>query len=385
MMQPLDRRNTTALGRWWFTVDRGTLGAIMTLVFIGLFLVIAGSPPVAHRLGYPDFYFVQRQQFFLGVSTIAMIAISILSPEQVRRIAVIGFLVTLVLLLLLPFIGFENKGSVRWMHLAGLSIQPSEFTKPCLAVVLAWVFAARYKQPEFPSYTIAVMIYAVVAFLLIIQPDFGMTVTVSGMFGVQFFLAGMPFIWVVGMILLAVIGIIGAYHALPHVAARIDRFMDPASGDNYQVEKSLEAFKQGGWLGRGPGEGVVKMHIPDSHTDFIFSVAGEEFGLLACLVIIGIFAFIVVRGFAKLGREPDMFRTIAVGGLLTQFGIQAIVNMGVAVNLLPAKGMTLPFLSYGGSSLIAMAGGMGMMLALTRKRYGQPRTEKIRGNARYVR
>lgn len=385
MLQPLDRRNTSALGRWWFTVDRGTLFAIMALVCIGLFLVIAGSPPVAHRLGYPDFYFVQRQQFFLGVSTVAMIVISIMSPEQIRRLAVLGFLASLLLLILLPFIGFENKGSVRWMHLLGMSIQPSEFTKPCLAVVLAWVFTARFKQPDFPSYTIAIFLYGLVALLLITQPDFGMTVTVTGMFAVQFFLAGIPFFWVAGMGVLMVVGVIGAYFALPHVASRIDRFMDPASGDNYQVEKSLQAFKQGGWLGKGPGEGVVKMHIPDSHTDFIFSVAGEEFGLLACLIIIGIFAFIVVRGFAKLGRETDMFRTIAVGGLLTQFGIQAIVNMGVAVNLLPAKGMTLPFLSYGGSSLIAMAGGMGMMLALTRKRYGQPRREEMRGNLRYQR
>ncbi len=386
MLKPLDRRNNTALGRWWFTVDRPTLFAIMALICIGVFLIMAGSPPVARRLGYSEFYFVQRQQFFLMLSTIAMIGISVLGPEQIRRLATFGFLVSLALLLLLPVIGFENKGSVRWMRLAGLSIQPSEFTKPCMAVVLAWVFSLRYKQPDFPSYTVAIILYVLVAGLLIIQPDFGMTVTVTGMFGVQFFLAGLPFFWVALMVLLAVVGVVGAYHLLPHVAARIDRFLDPTSGDNYQVEKSLEAFKHGGWLGQGPGEGVVKMHIPDSHTDFIFSVAGEEFGMLACLIIVGIFAFIVVRGFLQLGKDSDMFRTIAVGGLLTQFGIQAIVNMGVAVNLLPAKGMTLPFLSYGGSSLIAMAGGIGMMLALTRKRYGLPTKEsKLRGNVRYVR
>ena len=198
-----------------------------------------------------------------------------------------------------------------------------------------------------------------------------MVVTVTGMFGVQFFLAGMPFMWVIGMVGFGVAGILGAYQLLPHVASRIDRFLDPASGDNYQVEKSMEAFKHGGLLGRGPGEGLVKLHIPDSHTDFIFSVAGEEFGLLFCLMIVAIFAFIVVRGFLKLSRETDMFTLITVGGLLTQFGIQAIVNMGVAVNMLPAKGMTLPFLSYGGSSMVAIALGMGMMLALTKKRYGQ--------------
>jgi cell division protein FtsW len=201
---------------------------------------------------------------------------------------------------------------------------------------------------------------------------------------VQFFLAGIPFLWVASMIALGVGGVFAAYFALPHVASRIDRFLDPSSGDNYQVEKSLEAFKAGGWFGRGPGEGLVKQHIPDSHTDFIFSVAGEEFGMLFCMLIVFLFAVIVVRGFIKMGQERDSFRMIAVGGLLAEFGIQSIVNMGVAVNLLPAKGMTLPFLSYGGSSLVAMAGGMGMMLALTRKRFGQPKADRARGSNRYI-
>jgi cell division protein FtsW len=383
MAQPLDRRNTTALGRWWWTVDRATLFAILALVCIGFFLIMAASPPVARRIGLPDFYFVSRHQIFLGISMVVMVAISMMEAQQIRRLAIIGFIASSLLLLFLPFIGFENKGAVRWLRFAGMSVQPSEFMKPCFAVVLAWVFAARFSVKDFPSYRIATAAYLVMALLLIIQPDFGMTVTVTCMFGVQFFLAGMPFIWVAGMIVLGIGGVFAAYHALPHVAARIDRFLDPSSGDNYQVEKSLEAFKEGGFFGRGPGEGLVKQHIPDAHTDFIFSVAGEEFGMFFCMLIVALFAFIVVRGFIRMTREQDMFRLIAVGGLLTQFGVQAIVNMGVAVNLLPAKGMTLPFLSYGGSSLIAMAGGMGMMLALTRKRFGQPKADKARGNARY--
>lgn len=370
-MLNIDRRNTSALGRWWMTVDRPAFFAMMALISIGLFLVAAGSPPVARRIGLPDFYFVTRHQMFLFFSTIVMVVVSMMDSQQIRRLAVIGFAVTVLLLVLLPLIGYENKGSVRWLRFLGMSVQPSEFMKPCFAVVLGWVFAARYEAAHFPSYRLAISAYMLVVLLLIIQPDFGMVITVTVMFGVQFFLAGMPFLWVVGMIVLAVVGVYGAYHALPHVAARIDRFLDPASGDNYQVEKSLQAFKQGGWFGRGPGEGVVKQHIPDAHTDFIFSVAGEEFGMVACMLIVFIFAFIVVRGFLKLGKDTDMFSTIAVGGLLAQFGVQALVNMGVAVNLMPAKGMTLPFLSYGGSSLIAMAGGMGMMLALTRKRYGK--------------
>jgi cell division protein FtsW len=367
----LDRRNTTMIGRWWWTVDRPAFFAMMALVSIGIFLVAAASPAVAQRIGLSDFYFVTRHQVFLAVSVVTLIFISCLPATQVRRLATIGLIVSFAVMVLLPFIGFENKGAIRWLRIGGMSIQPSEFMKPCFAVVVAWIFSQRFRTMGFPSFKLATAMYVVAVVLLIIQPDFGMVVTISGMFAVQFFLAGMPFLWVIGMMMTGVVGIIGAYYALPHVAARIDRFLDPTSGDNYQVAKSLEAFKHGGLFGAGPGEGVVKQHIPDSHTDFIFSVAGEELGMVFCLLIIALFGFIVVRGLIRLWQEEDMFTVIAVGGLLSQFGIQAIVNMGVAVNLLPAKGMTLPFLSYGGSSLIAMAGGMGMMLALTRKRFGK--------------
>lgn len=366
-----DRRNTSSIGRWWWTVDRPTLFALMALVFLGVFMVVAASPAVAVRIGLPDFYFVTRHEAFLVLAVGIMIIISALTTKDIRRLAALGFAVSLLLMLFLPIIGYENKGAVRWIRFAGMSIQPSEFLKPCFAVLCAWVFAERFKTPDFPSYRVAMMLYGVVVFLLIIQPDFGMVVTVTGMFAIQFFLAGMPFLWVFGMMGFGVMGLIAAYEFLPHVTGRIDRFLNPASGDNYQVEKSLEAFQNGGWFGQGPGEGIVKQHIPDSHTDFIFAVAGEEFGVIFCLLVIGVFAFIVLRGYLRLWKEADMFYILAVSGLLAQFGIQAIVNMGVAVNLLPAKGMTLPFLSYGGSSLVAMALGMGMMLALTRKRYGQ--------------
>lgn len=379
----LDRRNTTMLGRWWWTVDRPAFFAMMALVCIGIFLVAAASPAVAQRIGLSDFYFVTRHQIFLAASVFTLIFVSCLPASQVRRLAIIGLLLSLLVMIILPFIGYENKGAIRWLRIGGMSIQPSEFMKPCFAVVVAWVFAQRFRMSSFPSYKLATGIYVITAFLLFIQPDFGMVVTVTGMFAVQFFLAGMPFLWVIGMIMAGITGIIVTYHAMPHVASRINRFLDPSSGDNYQVAKSLEAFKQGGMFGAGPGEGVVKQHIPDSHTDFIFAVAGEEFGLLFCMLIIALFAFIVVRGLVRLWQEEDMFTVIAVGGLLSQFGIQAIVNMGVAVNLLPAKGMTLPFLSYGGSSLIAMAGGMGMMLALTRRRFGKMADSKSK-NVRFA-
>lgn len=366
-----DRTNTSLLSRWWWTVDRMTWFALMALVCLGLVMVAAASPAVAERIGLDSYYFVKRQQVFLGLSVFVMFAVSLMPPHRVRRMAMLVFAGALVMMLLLPVIGFENKGAVRWIRFAGMSIQPSEFMKPCFAVFIAWLFAEKYRTLRFPGFRIGMAAYGVVVALLIIQPDFGMVVTVSGMFGLQFFLAGVPLIFVTALIAAGVFGGYMAYQYLPHVTSRINRFLDPSSGDNYQVEKSLEAFRHGGWLGRGPGEGQVKQVLPDSHTDFIFAVAGEEFGMIACLLIIFLFGFIVLRGYIRLAKETDLFTVLAVSGLLAQFALQAIINMGVSINLLPAKGMTLPFLSYGGSSLIAMAIGMGMMLALTRRKFGQ--------------
>jgi cell division protein FtsW len=358
------------LSRWWWTVDRPAFIALMSLIAVGIVLITAASPVVAERIGFDSFHFVRKQLIFMVMAVATLIGVSMMPAQQIRRLAVGLFLLMVVCMLLLPLIGFENKGAVRWIRMAGFSLQPSEFLKPCFAVLLAWVFHERLRTPGFPGYRIAIGLYVLVAGLLLIQPDFGMTLTVSAMFALQFFLAGMPFMWVIVLAGLGVAGIVAAYHNFAHVQRRIDQFFDPSSGDNYQVEKSLEAFKSGGLLGQGPGEGKVKHFIPDSHTDFIFAVAGEEFGLIISLMIVGLFAFIVLRGFMRLYEENDMFIMLAVSGLLALFGMQALINMGVAVSLLPAKGMTLPFVSYGGSSAIATALGMGMMLALTRKRYG---------------
>jgi cell division protein FtsW len=366
----LSRTNTTTVGRWWWTIDRYTLLALAVLIGIGAVLVTAASPSVAERIDLERFYFVKRQIVFLVLSCVVMFGISLLTEVQVRRLAILGFLGSMFLMLVLPVVGYEVKGATRWVYIAGMSVQPSEFMKPCMAVVMAWIFSEGLKSPGFPSYRIAVALYAAIVLLLLIQPDFGMAITVSVVWGVQFFLAGLPFIFVIALIVLGVVGVFGAYNFFPHVQARIDRFLDPSSGDNYQVAKSLEAFQNGGILGQGPGEGIVKLHLPDSHTDFVFAVAGEEFGMILCMIIVALFAFIVLRGFARVSKGRDMFVVLAVVGLLTQFGIQAVINMGVAVNMLPAKGMTLPFLSYGGSSLMAIALGMGMVLALTRLRYG---------------
>jgi len=367
----LDRTNTGIFGRWWWTIDRKNLFAILLLIAIGSVLVAAGSPPVAKRLDLPAFYFVHRHHVFLTLGTITMLVVSMLPAVAIRRLAVLGLMASILLMILVPIIGESTKGAHRWINLLGLSIQPSEFMKPCFAVVMGWICSENQRRVDFPGYKLAIGLYLLVVFLLMIQPDLGMTITVTAMWGVQLFLAGLPILLVIMLGFLAIGGGIGAYYMFPHVAKRIDNFLDPAAGDSYQVSKSLEAFKNGGVFGRGPGEGQVKQFLPDSHTDFIFAVTGEEFGIIVCFIILCLFAFVVLRGFSRVWRESDLFMVLSVGGLLTQFGIQAIINMGVAVNLFPAKGMTLPFLSYGGSSVVAIALGMGMMLSLTRKRFGQ--------------
>lgn len=367
----LDRTNTSVFGRWWWTIDRANLFVILLLIAIGSVLVAAGSPPVAKRLDLPAFYFVHRHHIFLALGTIVIFAVSLLPTIAIRRLAVLGFASSILLMMLVPIIGESTKGAHRWINLLGISIQPSEFMKPCFAVVIGWICSESQRRVNFPGYKLAISLYLLAVFLLLIQPDLGMTITLTSMWGVQLFLAGLPIFFVILLGVLAIGGGIGAYYTFPHVAKRIDNFLDPEAGDSYQVSKSLEAFKNGGVFGRGPGEGQVKQFLPDSHTDFIFAVTGEEFGILVCFIILCLFAFVVLRGFSRVWRESDLFIVLSVAGLLTQFGIQAIINMGVSVNLFPAKGMTLPFLSYGGSSVIAIAIGIGMMLALTRKRFGQ--------------
>lgn len=366
-----DRTDTSVVGRWWWTVDRLNMFALFILIGFGFILVAAGSPPVAKRLDLPAFYFVHRHQMFLAVAVMAMMVVSLMSPTMIRRLAVIGFISSLVLMFLVPLIGVQIKGAHRWIDIGGFTIQPSEFMKPCFAVVMAWVCAENHRRVDFPGYRVAIGLYVLVVLLLISQPDIGMTLTVTATWAIQLFLAGLPMFWVMIMGALAVAGLFGAYHTFPHVERRINSFLDPAAGDNYQISRSLKAFSNGGLLGRGPGEGQVKASLPDSHTDFIFAVAGEEFGVIVCLLILGLFAFIVLRGLSRLREQNDLFIVLSVAGVLAQFGIQAIINMGVSVNMFPAKGMTLPFLSYGGSSVVAMGIGMGIMLALTRRRYGQ--------------
>ncbi len=369
-MSAIARTDTSVFGKWWWTVDRWTLGALFLLVLIGALLILAASPAVAERIGLDAYHFVQRQFVIMPVALGVMVGVSLLPPLQIRRMAVLGFVATVVMLLLVPLLGHEIKGATRWLSIAGFTIQPSEFAKPFFAVVTAWMFAEWRRDEAFPGHAIAVGLYLMTAALLLSQPDLGMTVVVSAIWFGQFFLAGLPMILVVGFIATGVFGLIGAYFLFPHVSSRIDRFLDPSAGDSYQVDRSLEAFMNGGLLGTGPGEGTVKAYLPDAHADFIFAVAGEEFGGIACLVIIALYAFVVLRGYARLLGEQSLFVLLAATGLLTQFALQALIHMASSVHLMPAKGMTLPFVSYGGSSLLALGLGMGMALALTRRRFG---------------
>jgi cell division protein FtsW len=369
-MSSFTRTDTSVLGRWWWTVDRWTLIALVILMALGGVLMLAASPAAADRIGMASFQLAQRQLALLPFALMLVVGTSLLSPRGVRRCCVIGLLCTLVLLVLTLLAGTEIKGASRWLNIAGFSLQPSEFIKPFFAVTVAWFLAMSKNEAEFPGLPIALAIWMTIVGLLLLQPDLGQSVLVTAIGGVQLFLAGLPMLWVGLLAASGIVSLFGAYYALPHVTARIDGFLDPSSGDRYQVNRSMEAFMNGGIFGRGPGEGTVKASLPDAHSDFIFAVAGEEMGLIACLVIVSLFAFVVLRGFTHLLRENNLFVILACSGLLTQFGLQALINMASALHLIPTKGMTLPFISYGGSSLLALAMGMGMVLALTRRRVG---------------
>lgn len=361
------RTDTSVIGRWWWTVDRVLLAVTLLLVIIGAILLMAAGPAAAGRIHAEPFHFVRRQFVFLPLALAVMLGISLLSPRWIRRIAVAGFLASLALMALAPFGGVEIKGATRWIHLGGLSVQPSEFLKPTFAVVAGWMFAEGRAAEHFPGFRIATGLYLVVTALLLIQPDFGQAMVVTAVWSTQFFLAGLPMFWVVLLVAVSLGGAAGAYLVFPHVQSRVDRFLNPDSGDTYQVEKALQAFRNGGIFGRGPGEGRVKEQLPDSHTDFIFAVAGEEFGVLLCLLIVGLFAVLVLRTMSRTLQGSNLFILISVGGLAVQFGLQAIVNMASSLHMMPTKGMTMPFVSYGGSSMLGLAAGMGMILALTRR------------------
>jgi cell division protein FtsW len=366
----VSRAERSALANWWWTIDRWILAAVGALMVLGLVLTMAGSPPVAERLGLSAFHFVHRQVLYLIPSVAVLVAASFLSPRQVRRVALFVFLVSITLILVALLYGHEIKGSRRWIF----GIQPSEFLKPAFVILVAWAFSEAGKRRDVPANLLAILLLGVTVVPLILQPDFGQTMLVSLAWMALFFMAGLHWLWVAGLGGAGFGGALLAYKLVPHVRARVLKFIDPGAGggiaDTFQVDTALDCFLSGGWFGKGPGEGTVKRILPDAHTDFIFAVTGEEFGVLACVLIASIFAFIVLRGLFMAARNEDPFCRFAATGLVMLFGIQSVINMAVNINLIPAKGMTLPFISYGGSSLISLALAIGFLIAVLRKRPG---------------
>jgi cell division protein FtsW len=364
----VSRLERTPFAAWWWTVDRLSLGAIGAIMLGGIVLSLAASPPVAARIGLDAFYFVHRHVLFLIPAIAVMLAISFLSPRQIRRLALIVFIISLALTVATLFVGAEVKGARRWIVLAGINIQPSEFLKPSFVILSAWLFAETARKPDMPATSFALLLLISAVGVLVLQPDFGQTMLIALVWGALFFMAGMRVVWMAGLGGAAIAGLAVAYATAPHVAQRIKRFLDPASGDTFQVDAAVESFYRGSWFGQGPGEGTVKRILPDSHADFVFAVAAEEFGIVLCLVLVFLFAFIVIRALGKAMRNDDPFTRFSIAGLAILFGAQSAINMAVNLALIPAKGMTLPFISYGGSSMISLAYGMGMLLAFTRER-----------------
>ena len=363
-----ERHDRSVLNTWWWTVDKWSIGALCLLMFIGTVLIASGSQAVAIRTDLEGTHFLERHLLLLTPALVLMLALSMLPVGLIRLAGIATMLVFVPLLLLTLVIGSEAKGASRWIYIGGFSVQPTEFVKPGFAVVNAWLLCWAKRelvmQPLLWSGGLILFLVAV----LMAQPDFGQTALLLAIFGVQFFILGLPMtmIAIMGGVIAAVGGV--AYATLGHVSSRIDRFLDPENGDTYQIDRALKAFAEGGLTGAGPAMGSIKDTIPDAHADFIFAVAGEEFGLWLCLVIVGLFTFLVARAFVRLCGLQNQFVIIAAAGLATQLGLQAAINMGVAVHLFPTKGMTLPFVSYGGSSLLGLGLTVGLLLGLTRAR-----------------
>ena len=365
----ISRAERGPLADWARTVDGWLLGAFGALMVVGVVMALAASPAVAERLGLSTFHFVDRQALLLLPSAFLLVATSFLSPRHVRRAALLLFLVSMAMIVAALLFGAEVKGSRRWIF----GLQPSEFIKPAFVILAAWAFTEGgcISAPKLPAKILSFLILPITIVPLILQPDFGQTMLISLVWASLFFMAGLHWFWVFGLGGVGVVGGLAAFKFSNHVHERVLRFLDPEAStgmvDTFQVDTALQSILSGGWLGRGPGEGVYKRILPDAHTDFVFAVAGEEFGMIACLGLIAFFGFIVMRGLWLASRNQDPFSRFAAAGLTIMFGVQSWINMAVNLRAIPAKGMTLPFISYGGSSLLALAMGMGFLVALTRR------------------
>ncbi|MGH7122398.1 MAG: FtsW/RodA/SpoVE family cell cycle protein [Acetobacteraceae bacterium] len=368
-MPALARPDNSLLGRWWWSVDRWTLFAVSALLGFGYVMVLSASPSVAVRIGDPRDLLIVKQIIFLALAGVEVIVVSLLTAKDIRRLACIGGSIALLLTALTLVRGVERQGAVRWIDIFGVSLQPSEFVKIFFIIVSAWLLSEQRRRPGLNGTLIALLLFAIIIFLLKAQPDVGMMALISAIFLAQLFLNGLNLAWVAVGGALFCAGGVGSYIVFQHVRERVQDFLHPNAVGAYQVHVALEAFGNGGLLGTGPGEGRIKDILPDAHADFVFAVVGEEFGLIISLLVIGIFAFIVLRGLLRLLAEHDLFTLLAASGLLMSFGLEAFINMATALSLIPAKGMTLPFISYGGSSMLAIGLEMGMLLALTRRRH----------------
>ncbi|MBA2126559.1 cell division protein FtsW [Hyphomicrobium methylovorum] len=372
----MSRADRSLLSDWSFTIDRGLLTALLSLIAIGVVLSFAASPAVAIKKGLPTFYFVERHVVFAALGAILMLGLSLLSPIGVRRLSAGLLILALAGMGLVLFSGTEINGAQRWLNFGGYSIQPSEFAKPAFIVVMAWLFAEAARRSDMPALPLALLLWAAFAGLLVAQPDVGQTVLVSTTAGLLYLLAGLPLI---GAAILVAIGGGGfwlAYMNFGHVQSRLEKFFSAAPFENYQVGRAMQSFSEGGLFGRGPGEGTIKSVLPDAHTDYIFAVIGEEYGVIACVALLMVFAFIVIRSLKRAADEPNAADRLAVQGLALLLGLQSLINMGVNIGLLPPKGMTLPFISAGGSSMLALAITAGMLMALTRRRPDPTRLKK---------
>ena len=365
------RSDRSRLGVWWWTVDRWMLGVIAVLIAIGVVMSFAASPAAAARMNIGDpFHFAVRQCVFAVAAAAILIGVSMLDVKGVRRGAFVIWLAAIAVMIALPLIGHNAKGATRWLEFGGFTFQPSEYMKPALVILVAWMFSEGQKGQGVPGVSIAFVLYVVSIGLLLIQPDVGQTVLITVAFGAAFWMAGVPMSWVMLLGGAAVTGLGSTYLLFPHVASRVDRFLSPDKADTHQVDAAAIAQAAGGVFGRGPGEGVMKRHVPDLHTDFIYSVGAEEYGLIFSLLLISLFAFVVIRGLYRSMKLSDPFEQVAAAGLFVLVGLQTIINVAVNLNLIPTKGMTLPFISYGGSSMLAMGLTLGLALALTRRRPG---------------
>lgn len=356
------RSDRSIISKWWWSIDRWLLLSFMLLILFGFVMAMAATPMVAERIGLDKLYFVKRHFAYILPSVLIMFFTSMFDAPNLKKLCCITLVVTLIMVLFTILFGVPVKGAKRWLTFSGLSIQPSEFLKPSFAVVSALLFSLQHGNHNIPGNKLSIGLFLITVSLLVMQPDIGMTVLITASWCGQFFLNGLSIVFVIGSCFFFIIAFVLAYLFLPHVTVRVDKFLDPSSGDNYQINKSLEAFANGGIFGVGPGEGIVKRHLPDAHADFVFSVLGEEFGLIICLVLVGIFSFIFIRGASKTMKEHDVFSFLALSGLLIQFCLQALINMASALHMIPTKGMTLPFVSYGGSSMLAAGFTAGLIL-----------------------